>query len=185
MGARPSPTTGMMNRPRGRPEPSLECNRFLKAVVVNSLRVTPKSAAFFLAFRKTGSSSTSVVLIHSYIYMQTSNVNRYRVNQPHVFFTTTPSASLGLVKIKIAGWREEEVRCRTRRERGSVVTALHDRKSNAGPAPQQPSPLGCRSFAAMLRCPREARPQGYCLSYAPRLTTKLLAPPPAFSLNRP
>jgi len=71
-----------MNRPRGRPEPSLECNRFLKAVVVNSLRVTPKSAAFFFAFRKTGSSSTSVVLIQSYIHMQTSNVNRYRVVHP-------------------------------------------------------------------------------------------------------
>jgi predicted nuclease of predicted toxin-antitoxin system len=88
--------------------------------------------------------------------------------------------ALGPVKIKMAGWREEEMRCRTRRERGSVVTALQDRKSNADPAHQQPSPLGCRSFAAMLCCPRESRPQGYCLSYAPRLAAKLLAPPPAF-----
>ena len=87
---------------------------------------------------------------------------------------------LKIAESQMAGWREEEMRCRTRRERGSVVTALQDRKSNADPAHQQPSPLGCRSFAAMLRCPREARPQGYCLSYAPRLTTKLLAPPPAF-----
>ena len=67
---------------------------------------------------------------------------------------------LGPVKMKMAGWREEEMRCRTRRERGSVVTALQDRKSNADPAHQQPSPLGCRSFAAMLCCPRESRPQG-------------------------
>jgi len=84
-----------MNRPRGRPEPSLECNRFLKAVVVNSLRVTPKSAAFFFAFRKTGSSSTSVVLIQSYIHMQTSNVNRYRVVHPFAFDATCHPASRG------------------------------------------------------------------------------------------
>ena len=111
------------------------------------------------------------------MFLRISNMGgKGRVHERLSFLATM----LGPVKIKMAGWREEEMRCRTRRERGSVVTALQDRKSNADPAHQQPSPLGCRSFAAMLCCPRESRPQGYCLSYAPRLAAKLLAPPPAF-----
>jgi len=60
-----------------------------------------------------------------------ANLNRYLLEE---------IAGLGPVHTKMAGWREEALGLGPMRERGNVAAALLDRASNAGTAPQRPSP---------------------------------------------
>ena len=91
MGSRFEPIVGITNRGFEVLCSPCEKRKDRRAVVVNWLKVTPSSADLFLAFSKIGSSKTSVVLIHAYIWMQGHSV-KHPSPQPN----TLLSASLPL-----------------------------------------------------------------------------------------
>jgi hypothetical protein len=64
---------------------------------------------------------------------------------------------LGPVNTKMAGWREEAQGRGPRRERGNVAAVLLDRASNAGTAPQQPSPFGLPFFGCRASLPNPVK----------------------------